>query len=189
MTHDLTFPDRLRIERAVWTLDGRLQDLPRTSRVAKRRELRDNLRAAAADVGAAEAVRRLGDLRRLAAEYLGAEYGQWEPRPSWLAGLGFFVSTYVVLTVLLDVGKSAFTSGVAAADPSATGTFVWNGIAYVLQPVTFTFADGTATPQGGLHGGAWTPLVYLFLFVGTVLAGRLWRALPVWRRHYADTAQ
>ena len=59
MTHDLTFTDRLRIERAVWTLDGRLQDLPRTSRVAKRRELRANLRAAATDVGTAEAVRRL----------------------------------------------------------------------------------------------------------------------------------
>lgn len=188
MTHDLTFTDRLRIERAVWILDSRLQDLPRTSRVAKRRELRDNLRAAAGDVGAAEAVRRLGDLRRLAAEYLLAEYGQWAPRPSWLAGLGFFVSAFVALAVLLDVGTSAFASGVAAADPQATGTLVWNGVAYVLQPVTFRFSDGTATPQGGLYGGAWTPLVYVCLFAGTVLAGRLWRVLPAWRRRYADDA-
>jgi len=91
MSHDLTLSDRLRIERAVWTLDGRLQDLPRTSRVAKRRELRANLRAAAADVGVAEALHRLGNLRRLAAEYLVAEYGQWVRRPSWLAAFGFLV--------------------------------------------------------------------------------------------------
>lgn len=184
MSDYLNLKARMTIERAVWTIDSQLQDLPRKSRVAKRRELRSNLRAAAAEVGAPEAVRRLGDLRRLAAEYLMSEFGQWGPRPSWSAGLSFSASAYVVLAVLLETGKSAFASGVTATDPNASGTFIWNGVNHVLQPVTFTFADGAATPAGGLHGGAWTPLVYLVLFAGTVLVGRLWRALPVWRRRH-----
>jgi len=50
-TLTLTLKDRARIERAVWTLDSYLRNLPRKSRIAKRRELRVNLRAASADVG------------------------------------------------------------------------------------------------------------------------------------------
>lgn len=180
----LPWTDRLRIERAVWTLDGRLQDLPRKTRVAKRRELRDNLRAAADDVGAAEAVRRLGDLRQLAAEYLAAEYGDWEPRPSWTAGLAAFVSVYLVLTWLLDTGTSAFRAGVVATDSDATGTFNWVGIPHLLDGVTFEFVDGKSTSVGG----AWTPFAYATLFVVVVLAGRLWRILPGWRRRYANVA-
>ena len=51
MTHDVNLIDRLRIERVVWTLDQRLYDLPRSSRIAKRREVRQNVLAAAHDVG------------------------------------------------------------------------------------------------------------------------------------------
>ena len=43
MAHALTWIDRLRIERAVWALDQRLYDLPRRSRIERRRELRGNL--------------------------------------------------------------------------------------------------------------------------------------------------
>ena len=35
MPHSLTWFDRLRIERFVWTLDQRIYDLPRASRIAK----------------------------------------------------------------------------------------------------------------------------------------------------------
>jgi len=182
MTHTLTQVDRLRIERAVWTFDSRLQDLPRKTRVAKRRELRSNLRAAAADVGAVEALRRLGNMRRLAAEYLVAEYGQGGPRPSWLSGFAFVVVTVVFLSWLLDAGTSAFTAGVLTAIPHATGTFHWQGIPYVLNHVTIKLVDGNADPSGGASGGAWTPLVYVFLFAGATLVGRLWRLLPAWRR-------
>jgi hypothetical protein len=59
MADALTWIDRLRIERAVWTLDQRLYDLPRKARIARRRELRENLRTAAQDVGVAAAVRNL----------------------------------------------------------------------------------------------------------------------------------
>ena len=79
----LIWHDRSRFETAVWAFDRQLQDLPRRSHIAKRRELRDNQRSATADVGAAVAVRQLGDPRRLAAGYLAAEYGDWQTRPSW----------------------------------------------------------------------------------------------------------
>lgn len=181
MTDTLSLTDRLRIERAVWTLDSRLQDLPRRSRVAKRRELRDNLHAAAADVGTAEALRRLGDSRRLAGEYLAAEYGEWAPRPSWVAGFGFLVVAFLVLRWLLDVGTSAFGAGVTAADPRATGIFTWDGVPYLLDEVTFTFDQGQSTSVGG----AWTPLVYVCLLAGVILVGRLWRLLPAWRQRPA----
>src|ERR1017187_10833038 len=87
MTETLNWTDRMRVERAVWTLDTYLQNLPRKSRLSKRRELRVNLRAASADVGAHEALRRLGNIRTMAAEYVVAEYGG--PGPSWI------VATYV----------------------------------------------------------------------------------------------
>ncbi len=51
MSDALTWMDRLRIERVVWALDQRLYDLPRRSRIAKRREVRQNLLTAAQDIG------------------------------------------------------------------------------------------------------------------------------------------
>lgn len=61
MAHDLNHLDRVRIERVVWTLDQRLYDLPRKIRIAHRRELRDNLTAAARVVGVSAALRDIGD--------------------------------------------------------------------------------------------------------------------------------
>ncbi len=59
MPQHITWIDRLRIERVVWALDQQLYDLPRASRIAKRREVRENLFAAAHDIGTTEALRRL----------------------------------------------------------------------------------------------------------------------------------
>ena len=89
MSGTLIWTDRLRIERAVWTLNSYLQNLPWRSQVAKRRELRVNLRAASADVGTKEALRRLGNVRTIAADYIIGEYGG--PTPSWWA------ATFVLL--------------------------------------------------------------------------------------------
>src|SRR4051812_42468668 len=74
---------RLRIERLVWALDQQLYDLPRARRIATRREVRANLIEAAHDVGATEALRRVGGSRRLAEQYLVAEFGDG-PRHSWI---------------------------------------------------------------------------------------------------------
>jgi hypothetical protein len=170
----LTWHDRLRLEQAVWAVDRLIQDLPRKSRVAKRRELRDNLRSAAEDVGAAVAVRQLGDRRELAAGYLAAEYGDWQPRPSWTKAAAAAVLYYLLLSWLLEAGSSAFRAGILTGQPKATGTFSWNGIPYLLDDVHFTFSNGASTSVGG----AWSPLAYAGLILVSILAGRLWRLLP-----------
>jgi len=58
MPTDVTLMDRLRIERVVWSLDQRLYDLPRRTRIERRRELRSNLLDAARDTGTSTALRR-----------------------------------------------------------------------------------------------------------------------------------
>ncbi|MFC8701111.1 hypothetical protein ACFUIV_02990, partial [Streptomyces anulatus] len=135
---ELTLADRLRIERAVWTLDSHLDNLPLRSKRAKRRETRANLHAAAADVGAAEAIRGLGDLRSLAAGYLAAEYGEHGPRPSYTMGAVWLIMVHVIAGLLAVAGKAAFTAGVRAAEPRATGDFHWPGVRYVINEATIT---------------------------------------------------
>ena len=182
MTHAVTWIARLRIERAVWALDQRLYDLPRKSRIAKRREVRDNLRTAAHDIGTAEALRHLGNSRLLAAEYLSAEFGD-QARPSWIAAATFLLAGQLVLTSVLFDAASAFGDGITSANPHATGTFAWGGISYLQDTVTYTFVNG----KGEFVGGAWTPLAWGIWIVATVLVGRLWRIASIWRRRRART--
>jgi hypothetical protein len=182
MSRTVTWIDRLRIERAVWALDQRLYDLPRKSRVAKRREVRQNLLTAAHDIGAAEALRHLGGTRQLAAEYISAEFGEG-PRPYWIAAATFFLASQLLFTALLAEAASAFGDGIVAADPAATGTFSWSGIRFLQDDVTYTFVDGS----GSSVGGAWTPAAWAIWIVATVLVGRLWRVASTWRtRHGLD---
>ena len=183
MPHAISWIDRLRIERVVWMLDQRLYDLPRRSRIAKRREVRENLRAAAQDVGATEALGNLGDSRRLAADYISAEFGD-EPRPSWITAAVFLLTGQLVLTSLLAAAANAYADGVAAGDPHVTGTFTWHGIAHLQDTVTYSFVDGHSTHVGG----AWTPLAWALWIGATVLVGRLWRVVPAWRRRRAVAA-
>ena len=175
MTETLTWTDRMRIERAVWTLDTYLQNLPRKSRIAMRRELRVNLRAASADVGASEALRRLGKVRTIAAEYVVAEYGG--PGPSWLVFICVILPAYAFMFWLSNARIDAFRSGAIAANPHLTGMFHMTGIAYVLTNDTLTFANGKMTEVGG----TWLPLAYVCVSALAVLAGRLWRAIPTLR--------
>lgn len=169
----LTAFDRIRIERLVWTLDQKLYDLPRRSRIAKRREVRANLIEAAADHGAAEALRRLGDSGVLAREFLGAEFGD-RPHHSWVAATYFAALVPLFLISALQEAANAYAQGLTAAHPTASGTFSWSGISYLQSPLTFTVDQGRVNQTGG----AWTPLVYVLWLVGTVACGRLWRLLP-----------
>ena len=174
--------DRLRIERLVWFLDQQLYDLPRAQRIAIRREVRANLIEATHDVGVTEALRRVGGSRRLAQQYLAAEFGD-RPRPSWIGaavGAGY---TPLLLNFFLGEAGNAFRDGVIANDPHATGTYVWSGVTWLQSATTYTFTDGTATSSGG----AWTPLTYLVLFAVMVGTGRLWR-VRVRRRPAVATA-
>jgi len=184
MSEQLTLTDRLRIEWTVWSLDGRLQNLRRRSRIAKRRELRMNLLAAATEIGAQQAVRQLGDQRRLAMEYLAAEYGELARRPSWTAAAIALIVVDATMLLIDHVARTAFPAGIVAADPHASGTFHWHGLPWLRSDEVFTVHDGAATSVGG----AWTPLVYLLMFVAAVGAGRLWRIRPVLRRRTIDRA-
>ncbi len=177
MSHLPTWLDRLRIERAVWSLDQRLYDLPTRSRVEKCREVRANLITAAQDVGTAAALRQLGSSRDLAAGYLSAEFGDG-PRPRWIAAATFLLTGQLFFTEFLHEAAAAFGAGITAANPHATGTFTWGGLGYVQSAVTYTFTDG----KGDFLGGAWTPFAYGLWLVGTVLVGRLWHAISRRRR-------
>jgi len=174
MTHELNRRDRLRIERLVWALDQRLYDLPRRSHIAKRREVRANLLEAARDLGAREALRRIGSSHSLAREYLGAELGD-RPHHSWIAAAYFAALIPLFLGFGLSEVSSAYAQGLAAIHPATTGTYTWSGISYLQSPLTFTVDHG----QVDWTGGAWTPIVYVFWAVGTVACGRLWRLLSV----------
>jgi hypothetical protein len=177
MPHAITWFDRLRIEGTVWALDQRIYDLPRQSRIAKRREVRANLLTAAADVGTSEALRNLGGSQRLAAEYREAEYGE-EPRPNWIAAAVFLSTGLLVFTSLMSEATFAFRDGVLAADPNATGTYTWAGIRYLQDTVTVHFANGDAR----IVGGAWTPLTWILWLVATIAIGKLWRVVALLRK-------
>jgi hypothetical protein len=175
-TLTLTWKDRVRIERAVWILDSYLRNLPRKSRIAKRRELRDNLRAASADVGASEALRRLGNIRTMAAEYLVTEYGG--PGPSWIATTFFLFAAFYFMFWFVNARIGAFKAGAVAANPHLTGTFHLAGVAFVFTNDTFIFTNGRFSEVGGTL----LPLVYVCIFAVAVLVGRLWRVIPAVRQ-------
>ncbi|MCU1398902.1 MAG: hypothetical protein JWN62_2011 [Acidimicrobiales bacterium] len=183
MDNSVSLIDRMRIERVVWALDQRLYDLPRRSRIATRREVRQNLLTAAHDVGTTEALRHLGNSRTLAAEYRSAEFGD-QARPSWMAAAVFLLTGQLVLTSLLSEAAQAFGDGITAASPHATGTFTWHGIPYLQDAVTYTVANGERTSAGG----AWTPLAWIIWIAATVAIGRLWRVVPIRRRSQPATA-
>jgi hypothetical protein len=175
--------DRLRIEWHVWMLDQRLYDLPRASRIARRRELRENLQVATQDIGLRQALANLGNGRMLADEYLQAEFGP-APRASWTAAAVFLCTTFLVLISLLAEATNAFRDGIVAANATANGTFHWQGVPYLQDNITYVAANGDVT----YVGGALTPLSYLLVFVGAIFVGRLWRARLPWRKTSPNTA-
>jgi hypothetical protein len=182
MAHDLNLLDRARIERVVWSLDQRLYDLPRRVRIAHRRELRDNLTAAARDVGTSAALRDLGDAATLATAYRDAQLGA-RPRPAWTAAALFLLTTTLVLTSLLFEASTAFGDGILAGNSEAQGTYHWAGIAHLQNEVTYTVADGAHT----FVGGSFSLLTWALLAVGFLLISRAWRALPARTDRQRDT--
>ncbi|MCP2339305.1 hypothetical protein [Actinomadura rupiterrae] len=171
--HTVTWLDRLRIEWVVWSLDQRLYDLHPRVRVARRREVRANLLEAAMEVGAAEAVRRIGNARTLAEGFRAAERGDG-PRYSWIAATTFLLTAPLLFNFFLDEAAKAYQQAITATSPHSDGTYIWSGIAWLQSSVTIVVHHGEATRSGG----AWTPLDYVLLLVGAIACGRLWRALP-----------
>jgi hypothetical protein len=183
MRHTVTWFDRLRIGRVVWAIDQRLYDLPRRTRVETRWEVRQDLLTGARDVGTTQVLRNLGGSAELAQEYLSAAFGSG-PRHAWMAAALFFVTVPFLALSFFAAAANAFASGIAPADPAATGTSTWGGISHLQSTVTYAFIGG----HGTWIGGAFTPLFYILWIVATILVGRLWRALPAWRRRHAGVA-
>jgi hypothetical protein len=182
MTRQLSITDRLRLERVVWVLDQRIYDLPWRRRIAIRREVRENLRTAAADVGAEQAVRNIGSVGDLAGGYRDAQFGG-RPGPSWLAASLFVFTTLLVLQSILTDAANAFADGVLTANPDVSGTRHWGGVHLLQTDVTVIFSGGTTT----LKGGALTVWAWLLLALGGIAVGRLWRTFP--RRASTAVAQ
>ncbi len=182
MAHQLTWSDRLRIERVVWMLDQRLYDIPRESRIAHRREVRLNLRSAAQDIGTTAALRNIGTSAQLADAYVAAEFGD-RPRPFWIAAVLWAATSMLVVTAILTDAANGFAAGIVAADPHATGTYHWGGLSLLQSTVTTTAAGGqTTVTGGGLSLAGWVLWVAI-----TVMVGRLWRAPGIWRARLRPT--
>jgi hypothetical protein len=176
MARPLTWVDRMRIERVTWMLDQRLYDLPRASRIAHRRELRQNLLTAARDVGTSAALRNVGNNSQLAAAYLAAEFGD-RPRHSWTAAIVWAATSLLVATAILTDAANGFAAGVSAGSPHVTGTFRWGGLTALQDTVTCTVVDGRTT----VEGGGVSLLGWLLWLAIAVLVGRLWRVPGAWR--------
>jgi hypothetical protein len=114
----LTKKDRMRVELAVrkidWELDGRI---PRARRRQILNELRSNLTEAAAQVGADQAVRQLGDLKALAHSYRELYRGRFDIR----AGAFWAFITYMAIQLLGIALFFAFRAGVAAGGAHGAG--------------------------------------------------------------------
>jgi hypothetical protein len=160
---------KLRIESVVKRLDWQLQGrVPRSRRREIRRELRANLAAAAEQVGTDEAVRRLGDVRDLAAEYLEFETGRLRIRAGVYAALVVVVFLEVLGLALLESFRAGFEAG--------DGTGRWH---YSLWPYSI---EGTAGPRDSWSISiAWPGLFGLPLLAFLIWA-RSWRLLAR-RRH------
>jgi hypothetical protein len=176
MARPLTWFDRLRIERVVWTLDQRLYDLPRNSRIAHRRELRQNLLTAARDVGTGAALANLGNSSQLAAAYLTAEFGD-RPRHSWIAAAVWAATSMLVVTAILADAANGFAAGIARGTPHVTGTFHWGGLSALQDTVTCTAVNGHTT----VSGGSLSLLGWVLWLAIAVMVGRLWRVPASWR--------
>lgn len=179
MAETLTHLDQLRIEWTVWSLDTLVQSLPGRARKAIREEMRANLRAAAQEVGAAQAVDRLGSLRGLAADYLEAEYGQSGPRPRLLNGVFWVLAVQAVLLGLTSAGFDSFVAGVEAGNPHPSGTYTWSGL-----PLFGIGGGITYDSQGAETGVHFTFALWalIYLLAAFVLGGRLWRLPAAWWR-------
>lgn len=174
----LSIIDRLRIERAVWTVDTYLSGLPGRRRRAIRRELRTNLRASAAQAGVVAAIRDLGSLRRLSIDYLNAEYrgGPW---PSMLRGIVWVVTVELVLLAVAFAQLAAYADGLVAGD-AGPGTYAWSG-----SPLLGTAGEVTIDPTGQVSGLSFSlmllPLL-LIMAIAFIIGSRLWRLIALARQ-------
>jgi hypothetical protein len=118
----------LRIEAAIKNVDWQLQGwVPGRRRRQIRDELRANLREAAGDVGYEEAVRRLGGLRELAAEYLEAERRRVNIRAGIFSALVVFEALALLWYCMLASFRAGADAGRAGMAEASVGPFSFSG--------------------------------------------------------------
>ncbi len=166
----MTLIDRWRIEYAIQTYDFWLEARGASGRERRelRGELRDNLSAAAADVGVTQAVFNIGSPKRLA-------YEVTEPhrRPRWSRGLMWATVVEALTLAALLYAAVVFLSGVEASGvtghPVTGGAFPWFGVEFVAE----------VEAGGGISAGVTSVWWWLLgpWIVTFVLVAQPWRAL------------
>jgi hypothetical protein len=157
---------RLRLETAIqkldWHLDGRV---PRGRRRQIREELRAHLAESAQVQGPAEAVRQLGDIRKLAAEYLAVDAGRVDLRAGTWAAI-------IMFAALQAIGVAIFLAFVAGVD--AAGGHGHYGYSAELIRGFGPFAGSV----GGLTAyemSFLTPAHIVLMAVAFLIGSRAWR--------------
>jgi hypothetical protein len=160
---------RVRLELYLQRLDYHLSDLPGWRRRRIRREIRDNLAAAAADIGPGRALANLGHPRVLAAGYVAAEgcrLPQYRKGAWWAVAV---LAIYPAMVLLYAMGLSDGAEATAGLGASVRTSFLW----------------ATVRANGGVKALSAAFSGYLLLvppLLAFLLAGRVWRALPPLRR-------
>ena len=158
----------LKTELLIWQLDRRLRrDVPYRRRRTIRREMRANIGEAAQLLGEREAIRQLGDLDEIAADYRAAA-GRREPpfRPD--TGLGAVVWTTLLLLTITLVRVPTF--GMVDTFDAHTGQQRWEwGVRYLWR------FHGDISTSTLFEGTVFWPA---FLLVGVavfLIFSRAWR--------------
>jgi hypothetical protein len=173
----------LAIERALWRLSWKLRgSVEPGRRRAIRRELRAHLRTSAAEVGADEALGRLGPLDDLAREYADSERGG-PLQPRMRSGV---IAAVVVWALLVFADGRELLTRNGIEDRGSFDPWSWSFGAPNGKASLFTLSGDVE--HGLLLDVQVHRLGYLLLpIVAFVLAARLWRAfgrpsLPLPRR-------
>ena len=166
----MTIADRIRVENAVQTFDLwlELRGVPGRRRRALRRELRDNLAQAAAEVGVTAALFGIGSPKQLAYDSAPAD----PARPRWSLGALWGVLTFSmlglgVLYTAATVLQSVEAAGVVGTDVH-TSVLPWFGVDFLAR------VDQGGAISAGASGSGWYALVPVAVFL---LASQPWRLL------------
>jgi hypothetical protein len=163
--------DRLSREWYVLKVDFLAQDVPSGYRKERRRELRSDLGAAAADVGMTQAVRHLGPASVLAHQLKLAE-GRKLPHV-WTGVITFTVILYAWATMMMATSCALIEAArQLGGDRVVTVHASWVGTNVVLT-------NGPHHLSGQWEGSGLTLAV---LIVVPLLAARTWRYRPAWRQ-------
>ena len=168
-TAHLRLTDRLSREWYVIKVELLAQDVPSGYRKERRRELRSDLTAAAADVGMTQAVRDLGPASVLAHQLNLAE-GRKLPRV-WTGVITFAVILYAWAGMMMATSYALIEAArQLGGDRVVTVHASWVGTNVVVT-------NGPHHLSGQLEVSG---LTLAFLIVVPLLAARTWRYRPAW---------